>query len=76
MKSNIYKREELLHLTHRDIESALNELTDRYQYFFMQVDGSYDLPNPDGHTHQILRLLGEVLIKREQQKFNAFLTKD
>lgn len=65
--TKVYTADELLNLTDRTVEEALCELTNRFDYFFLRTDGSYDLPNYDGHTGQTMKMLGELLLKRKRE---------
>lgn len=68
MKLTNYKFDELLNLSNRSITEQIDELCDRYDYFFLQTDGTYQLPNHDGHTHQSLKMLGELVLKWKEHK--------
>ena len=71
MKMVTYTRTELLNLTHRNIPEALDELCDRFDYFFMNIGDSYTLPVYDGHTNQSLKMLGELLMKWKEQRIRS-----
>jgi hypothetical protein len=58
--------DELLNLTSRPLVKAMDELCDRYDYFFLQTGSCYQLPCNDGHSLQALKMLGEVLLKWKQ----------
>jgi hypothetical protein len=68
MKFSTYTTNELLTLTDRSVPNALDELCDRFDYFFLQADGTYSIPLHDGHTSQSLKMLGELLMKWKEQK--------
>lgn len=67
-KNRQYSKNELLTLTNRDLDEALTELYDRYNYFYLTIDGKIDLPIYDGQTHQILKMIGEALFKHKALK--------
>jgi hypothetical protein len=68
MKSQNYKIDELLKLTNRTVPEALDELCDRYNYFFLRTNGSYELPSYDGHINQTMKMLGELLLKWSEHR--------
>jgi hypothetical protein len=68
MKFTEHKSDELLNLTNRTLVQALDEISDRYHYFFLQTGNTFKIPNHDGHSNQSLVMLGEIILKWEQLK--------
>ncbi len=57
-----------------DRDFLLNELSDRAEFWFKNVDGSYSIPKVGGQIEQLIEMAIAAKIKKEDEKRREFIS--